>query len=99
MPVARAHSSVRCVSGTPDRAAIVGGSEADVGPAVVGLEDGVERDGQRGEVAVVHPPVIELLSQLLQRLGPVPASERQPRRDLHAPLDDMDCGTAGGRGP
>jgi hypothetical protein len=90
---------MRCASGTPDRAALVGGSEADVGPAVVGLEDGVECDGQPGEVAVVDPPIVELLSQLVQRLGPVPAAERQPRRDLHAPLDDLDCGTAGGRGP
>jgi hypothetical protein len=44
---------------------LVSGSEADVGPAVVGLEDGVECDGQAGEVAVVDPPVVELLSQLL----------------------------------
>jgi hypothetical protein len=98
-PMPREHSSARCVSGTPDRAALVGGSEADVGPAVVGLEDGIECHGQSGEVAVVDPPVIELLSQLSQRLRPIPAGERQPRRDFHAPLDDLDCRTAGGRSP
>jgi hypothetical protein len=82
------------VSGTPKRAAIVSGSEADVGAAVVGLEDGVECDGQSGEVAVVDASVIELLGQLLQGLGPVPAAERQPCRDLHASLDDLDGGSA-----
>ena len=98
-PLPREHSSARWVSATPDRAALVSGSEADVRAPVVGPEDGVECNGQPREVAVVDPPVIELLSQLLQRLGPVPAGERQPRRDFHAPLDDLDCRTAGGRSP
>jgi hypothetical protein len=77
----------------------VGGAEADVGPAVVGLEDRVECDGQVGEIAVVDPPVVELLGQLLQRLGPVPAGERLPRRNLHSPLDDLDGRATGGSGP
>jgi hypothetical protein len=64
------------------RAALVSGSEVDGGPAVVGLEDGVECDGQPR--AVANPPVIELLSQFLQRLRPVPAGEQPPRRASRA---------------
>ncbi|UOY02622.1 hypothetical protein [Blastococcus sp. PRF04-17] len=77
----------------------VGGSEADVGPAVVCLEDGVKCDVKTRNVAVVDPTVVELLSQLLQYIRPVPAGERLPRRNLHSTLDDLDCRTAGGRSP
>jgi hypothetical protein len=92
-------ASARRVPAAPGRAVLVGGSEADVGPAGVGLEDGVECDGQAGEVAVVDPPVVELLSQLLQRLGPVPTGERLLRRNLNSPLDDADSCPTGGCGP
>ncbi len=92
-------ASARWVSATPGRVVFVGGSEADVGPAVVGIEDGVQRDGQTEEVAVVDSPVVELLGQFRKRLGPVSARERQPRRDLHSPLDYLDCRVAGGCGP
>jgi hypothetical protein len=78
------------MSATPGHLVLIGGSEADVGPAVVGLQDGVECDGQGREVAVIDPTVFELLGKLLQHVWPVPARRRYWDRDLDAPLDDLD---------
>jgi hypothetical protein len=101
-PVRHAHRRSRqrdVCRAAPGRVVLVGGSEAGVKPAAVGRrgQRRVRRTGE--EVAVVDPSIVELLGQLPAAPAASPASERQPRRNLHSPLDDLHGRAAGRRCP
>ena len=59
------------------------------------LVDGVERDREGEQVAVVDAAVLELPGEVAEQAGPVLAFGRDRRGDLHASLDDPDRGQAG----
>ena len=62
----------------------------DMGTSAVGLKDGVQRGGQRGEVAVVDPAVVELAAKFLEQHRPVSTGRCGGGVDLHSALDDPD---------
>jgi hypothetical protein len=45
---------------------------------------------QAGEVAVVHPPVVQLVGKFAEQPWPVATGRRDGHPDLDAPLDDVD---------
>ncbi len=83
----------------PDEPLTLEGAAANVWAPVVRREHFGECIGQVEQVAVVDSSEVELVSQILQRLGPVLASQRLPRRYLDAALHDLHGGPARGRGP
>jgi hypothetical protein len=56
--------------------------------------DGVERDGEGGQVAVVDPAVVELAGEVAEQPRPVLAPGSRRDLDFYAPLDDLDSGPA-----
>ena len=62
----------------------------DKGASAVGLENGLQRGGQLGEVAVVDPAVVELAAKFLEQHRPVSTGRRGGGEDLNPPLDDPD---------
>jgi hypothetical protein len=72
------------------RQASVAASVADIRASAVGGEDGVQRRGQRQQVAVVDAAVLQLVGQLAEEEAPVPTRRRERRRDLDPSLDDLD---------
>ena len=66
------------------------GSVPDMGTSAVGLKDGVQRGGQRGEVAVAEPAVVELAAEFLKQHRPVSTGRCGGGGDLHSALDDPD---------
>jgi hypothetical protein len=83
---------------TPGSAVGLGCSKTGPRPAVVGAQDGVQRDRQTGEVAVVDAPVIELTDELAEQPRPVAAGGCDGRWHLHAPLDEPHSRASGGGG-
>lgn len=65
--------------------------------SAVGVEDGVECDGQLRKVSVVDAPVVELPDELLQDWDPAPSSGHRRSRNRHLPLNDAYCSKTGGR--
>jgi|tagenome__1003787_1003787.scaffolds.fasta_scaffold20282506_1 hypothetical protein len=61
-----------------------------MGTPAVGLEDGAQRGGQLGEVAVVDPAIVELAANFLEQHRPVSAGRCGGGADLHSTLDDPD---------
>jgi len=79
----------------PVEGADVRGSNPYVRTPATGIQHGVERDREVGEVAVVDATVVELASEVVQQPGPVSAGRRRGHGNLDAPLDDRDRGEAG----
>jgi hypothetical protein len=79
---------------SPVEGADVRGSNPYVRTPAIGIQHGVERDREVGEVAVVDATVVELASEVVQQPGPVSAGRRGGDGDLDAPLDDLDRGEA-----
>jgi hypothetical protein len=61
---------------SPVEGADVGGSNPYVRTPAIGIQHGVERDREVGEVAVVDATVVELASEVVQQPGPVSAGRR-----------------------
>ena len=90
--------SARSVAAAPGGTVPLGGAVADVVPASVGGQDGVEGNRQAGEVTVIDPAVVELRSQLREGLRPIAPVERLPHGDVHPSFDDLHRRPAGSRG-
>jgi hypothetical protein len=67
-----------------------GCSDSDAVTSAVGLQDGVERAAEVGQVAVVDAAVVELVGEFLEQTGPVPPRWRDRYPHLHRALYDPD---------
>ena len=63
-----------------------------LGPPAVSLHDGAQRRGQVGQVAVVHAAVVELVGELAEQSGPVPAGGCGRDAYLDPPFHHLDGG-------
>ncbi len=64
----------------------------------VGLQHELPCTGEAGEVAVVDATVVQLAGELAEQLRQVPPGGVKREPHLDPPLDDLDGGSAGGRG-
>ncbi len=71
---------------------------AQVRAPSVGLQHKLQRPGEAGEVAVVHPSVVQLVGELAEQPGPVPSGRFEGDADLHSPFHHLDRGPVRGRG-
>jgi hypothetical protein len=74
-----------------------GAGEARSSP--VRRQYGLHRPRDRGQVAVVDPPVVQLAGELAEQPGPVAAGGHERHPDFDAPLDELHRGQTGGSGP
>jgi hypothetical protein len=69
------------------------------GAPAVGVEDGAQRHGEVGKVAVVDPAVVQLAREFAEESGPVAASGDGRDADLDVSFDHLDRNSSGGGGP
>jgi hypothetical protein len=65
----------------------------------VRLQYGLQGARQGWQVAVVHPPVVQLAGEVAEQPGPVAAGGHERHLDFDAPLDELHCRQTGGSGP